>query len=54
MVLFVIGFINYNATLLFFATAFVKPTRNTRHSGGLRDKYSAGQGPVKEYEREEN
>lgn len=54
MALFMVGFISYGATLVFFAAAFPRLARNTAHSRNLRDKFNAGEVSLEEYEREES
>ncbi|KAF5363871.1 hypothetical protein D9756_000068 [Leucocoprinus leucothites] len=54
MALFMVGFISYGATLVFFAAAFPRLARNTAHARKLREKYEAGEVSLEEYEREES
>jgi len=54
MALFMIGFISYGATLVFFAAAFPRLARNTAHARELREKYEVGGVDLEEYEREES
>ncbi|KAK0243386.1 MFS general substrate transporter [Armillaria nabsnona] len=54
MALYMIGFISYGATLVFYAAAFPRLARNTPHARELRDKLDAGTIAVEEYEREES
>ncbi|KAJ3570467.1 hypothetical protein NP233_g4387 [Leucocoprinus birnbaumii] len=54
MALFMIGFISYGATLVFYAAAFPRLARNTPHARKLRDMYESGQVSFEEYEREES
>jgi len=54
MALYMIGFITYGATLVFYAAAFPRLARNTPHSRELRDKYEAGVISAEEYEVEES
>ncbi|TFK28943.1 MFS general substrate transporter [Coprinopsis marcescibilis] len=54
MALFMIGFISYGATLVFYAALFPRLARNTQHSRTLRDRYLAGAIPREEYETEES
>lgn len=54
MALFMIGFISYGATLVFFAAAFPRLARNTAHARALREKFEAGDISLEEYEREES
>ncbi|KAF9241828.1 autophagy-related protein 22-like protein [Melanogaster broomeanus] len=39
MTLYIIGFVSYGATLVFYAAAFPRLARNTPHSRKLRDRY---------------
>ncbi|KAI6127431.1 autophagy-related protein 22-like protein [Pisolithus croceorrhizus] len=54
MVLYIIGFVSYGATLVFYAAAFPRLARNTPHSRKLRDKYENGEISAEEYEKEES
>lgn len=54
MALYIIGFVSYGATLVFYAAAFPRLARNTPHSRSLREKHENGDIPVEEYEREES
>ena len=54
MALYMIGFISYGATLVFYAAAFPRLARNTAHSRELRQKYEAGLIAREEYEVEES
>ncbi|KAK0230189.1 MFS general substrate transporter [Armillaria fumosa] len=54
MALYMIGFISYGATLVFYAAAFPRLARNTAHARNLRDKLDAGTIALEEYEREES
>ncbi|KAJ8519663.1 hypothetical protein ONZ45_g3385 [Pleurotus djamor] len=54
MALYMIGFISYGATLVFYAAAFPRLARNTPHARALRDKYEAGEVSKEEYEVEES
>ena len=54
MALYMIGFITYGATLVFYAAAFPRLARNTPHARKLRDKYEAGAIEREEYEVEES
>jgi len=54
MGLFIVGFVSYGATLVFYAAAFPRLARNTPHSRSLREKYQNGDISVEEYEREES
>ncbi|KAG9317758.1 MFS general substrate transporter [Chiua virens] len=54
MVLYIVGFVSYGATLVFYAAAFPRLARNTSYTRHLRDKYEKGEISVEEYEREES
>ena len=54
MGLYIVGFVSYGATLVFYAAAFPRLARNTPHSRSLREKYENGHTSVEEYEREES
>ncbi|KAJ3522913.1 hypothetical protein NMY22_g11679 [Coprinellus aureogranulatus] len=54
MALFMIGFISYGATLVFYAAAFPRLARNTAHTRTLRQRFEAGEISREEYEREES
>ncbi|KAI6135172.1 MFS general substrate transporter [Pisolithus thermaeus] len=54
MVLYIVGFVSYGATLVFYAAAFPRLARNTPHSRKLRDKYQNGEISAEEYEKEES
>ena len=54
MGLYIVGFVSYGATLVFYAAAFPRLARNTPHSRSLREKYENGHVSVEEYEREES
>ncbi|KAF9266160.1 MFS general substrate transporter [Marasmius fiardii PR-910] len=54
MALYMVGFISYGATLVFYAAIFPRLARNTAHARELRAKYEAGQTNREEYEREES
>ena len=54
MALYIIGFVSYGATLVFYAAAFPRLARNTPHSRCLREKYENGEIAVEEYEKEES
>ena len=54
MALYMIGFISYGATLVFYAAAFPRLARNTSHARRLRAKYEAGEIEREEYEVEES
>jgi hypothetical protein len=54
MGIYMIGFITYGATLVFYTAAFPRLARNTPRARELRDKYQAGEIPAEEYEVEES
>ncbi|KAL1944115.1 hypothetical protein VTO73DRAFT_3300 [Trametes versicolor] len=54
MALYMIGFISYGATLVFYAAVFPRLARNTPHARSLREKYESGEIPAEEYEVEES
>ncbi|KAH7887427.1 MFS general substrate transporter [Phlebopus sp. FC_14] len=54
MALYIIGFVSYGATLVFYAAAFPRLARNTPHSRSLRERYEKGETSAKEYEQEES
>jgi hypothetical protein len=54
MALYMIGFISYGATLVFYAALFPRLARNTQHSRDLREKYENGDVSPEVYEVEES
>ncbi|KAI0249986.1 MFS general substrate transporter [Lactifluus subvellereus] len=54
MALYMISFVSYGATLVFYAAIFPRLARNTRHSRDLREKFDGGEISVEVYEREES
>ncbi|KAF9458495.1 MFS general substrate transporter [Collybia nuda] len=54
MTLYMIGYISYGATLVFFAAAFPRLARNTAHARATREKYEAGETTLEDFEREES
>jgi hypothetical protein len=54
MALYMIGFISYGATLVFYAALFPRLARNTQHSRHLREKYDRGEISAEVYEQEES
>lgn len=54
MAIYMIGFISYGATLVFYAAIFPRLARNTRHARDLREKYENGEIEPEIYEREES
>lgn len=54
MILYIISFVSYGATLVFYAAAFPRLARNTPYCRKLRDSYKNGEISAEEYEREES
>lgn len=54
MALYMLGFISYGATLVFYAALFPRLARNTPHARALREKYENGELSAEIYEREES
>ena len=54
MGLYIVGFVSYGATLVFYAAAFPRLARNTPHSRSLREQHENSYISVEEYEREES
>jgi pyruvoyl-dependent arginine decarboxylase (PvlArgDC) len=54
MALYMIGFITYGATLVFYAAIFPRLARNTQHARDLREKFENGEIEPEIYEREES
>jgi len=54
MGLYMVGFITYGATLVFYAALFPRLARNTAHSRALRERYENGEIGAEEYEQEES
>ncbi|KAL4076304.1 autophagy-related protein 22-like protein [Scleroderma yunnanense] len=54
MILYIIGFVSYGATLVFYAAAFPRLARNTPHSRRLREIYENGEISAEVYEKEES
>ena len=54
MALYMIGFVTYGATLVFYAAAFPRLARNTPHARELRHKQQVGEISTEEYEVEES
>jgi len=52
--LYMIGFISYGATLVFYAAIFPRLARNTQHSRDLRERYDRGEISAEVYEQEES
>jgi hypothetical protein len=54
MILYIIGFVSYGATLVFYAAVFPRLARNTPHARQLREKYENSEIPLDVYEQEES
>jgi len=54
MILYIVGFVSYGATLVFYAAVFPRLARNTPHARQLREKYESGEIPPEVYEQEES
>ena len=54
MALYMVGFISYGATLVFYAAAFPRLARHTAHARALKEKYENGDISREEYELEES
>jgi hypothetical protein len=54
MALYMLGFITYGATLVFYSAIFPRLARNTPQCRELRELYEAGQIDTEEYELEES
>jgi uncharacterized membrane protein len=54
MALYIIGFVSYGATLVFYAAAFPRLARNTPHARLLRERYEKGEIAPEVYEQEES
>ena len=54
MAIYIISFVSYGATLVFYAAAFPRLARNTPHARTLREKLETGEISREEYEREES
>ena len=54
MALFMVGFISYGATLVFYAAIFPRLARNTAHTRSLKQRYEAGEISRVELDREES
>ena len=52
MGLYIVGFVSYGATMVFYAAAFPRLARNTSRSRDLRERYENGQISIEEYEKE--
>lgn len=53
MLVYVIGYISYGATLVFYAALFPRLARNTPHARALRVEYEHGRISMEELEKEE-
>ena len=51
MGLYIVGFVSYSATLVFYTADFPRLAWNTPHSRSLREKYENSYISVEEYER---
>ncbi|KAG1815769.1 vacuole effluxer Atg22 like-domain-containing protein [Suillus subaureus] len=54
MVLYIIGFVSYSITLVFYAALFPRLAQNTPHARQSREKYENGEIPPEVYEQEES
>ncbi|KAJ7510636.1 autophagy-related protein 22-like protein [Mycena galericulata] len=54
MALYMIGFISYGATSVFYVALFPRLARNTAYAKDIRAKYEAGEMIKEDYEREES
>ncbi|KAG2155145.1 MFS general substrate transporter [Suillus bovinus] len=54
MVLYIVGFVSYGATLVFFSALFPCLARNTPHARQLKEKYENGDISPEVYEQEES
>lgn len=54
MALYIIGYVSYGATLVFYAAVFPRLARNTPYSRQLREKFENGEVSAAEYEVEES
>jgi hypothetical protein len=54
MALFMIGFISYGATLVFYAAIFPRLARNTAHTRSLKQRHEVGEISREEFDREES
>ncbi len=50
MALYMIGYISYGATLVFYAAAFPRLARNTARTREIQEKYAAGEVSREEFE----
>ncbi|KAG2748357.1 MFS general substrate transporter [Suillus brevipes Sb2] len=54
MVLYIVGFVSYSVTLVFYAALFPRLARNTPRARQIREKYENGEIPPEVYEQEES
>ena len=54
MALYMVGFVTYGATLVFYAALFPRLARNTPHARQLREKFENGEIEPEIYEIEES
>lgn len=54
MGLYMVGFISYGATLVFYAAIFPRLARNTQHTRNLRERYDRGEISAEVHEQEES
>jgi len=54
MGLYIISFVSYGATLVFYAAAFPRLARNTAHARRLKERHDRGEIPEAVYEQEES
>jgi len=54
MGLYIVGFVSYGATLVFYAAAFPRLARNTAHIRNLKERHDRGEIPGAVYEQEES
>ena len=54
MAIYIISFVSYGATLVFYAAAFPRLARNTPHARALRERLENNEISREEYEREES
>jgi Vacuole effluxer Atg22 like len=54
MALYIVGFVTYGATLVFYAAAFPRLARNTAHTRDLKERYDCGEILAEFYEQEES
>jgi hypothetical protein len=54
MALYIIGYVSFGATTVFYAALFPRLARNTPHARALREKYDRGELSAEVYEVEES